>query len=208
MFRKYISYALYLPTLVLVLSLPMISTNAVAAGAEEAKQFVDEIGKKVIGVIDGSGSSSEKQSKLQSIFTENVDLDWMAQFVLGRAWQSATPEQQQSYKTYYKDYVLARYTSRFQDYTGAKYTITDAKSKEAGQFTVNMQIKAPEQSQKTLAGYRLREDSGQFKIIDIIIEGVSMITTQRSEFGAVLEQKGMDGLIEELKGKASAEKTE
>ena len=118
----------------------------------------------------------------------------------------ATQEQRDHYLQVYKDYLLARYTSNFADYTGSKYTITDAKDEGNGQFSVSMQIKAPKQSQDTLAGYRLRaNDNGQFKIIDIIIEGVSLITTQRSEFSSVVQQKGMDGLIQAIESKRQAE---
>lgn len=183
-------------------------TEAHAASAEDARQFVDSVGKRVLDIVNTSGGNEDqKQKQLQQMFAENVDIPWMGQFVLGRAWQPATPEQRDRYMQAYKQYLLARYTTNFADYTGAKYTITDVKNEEEGQFTVNMQIKALKQSQDTLAGYRLRMgENGQFKIIDIIIEGISLITTQRSEFSSVVQQKGIDGLIQAIEGKKQAEK--
>ena len=53
--------------------------------------------------------------------------------------------------------------------------------------------------QAILVDYRLRGDSGAFKIVDITVEGVSLLTTQRSEFNGIVERKGIDGLIEALK---------
>jgi len=187
----------------LIVAAMAVTTSAHAAGTDDARQFVDSVGKRVLAIVNASGGSEEqKQKQLQQMFTENVDMAWMGQFVLGHAWQQATLEQRDRYMQAYRDYLLARYTTNFADYTGAKYTITDVKSGEEGQVTVNMQIKAPTQSQDTLAGYRLRTaGNGQFKIIDIIIEGVSLITTQRSEFAAVVQQGGMDALISDLVNK-------
>jgi len=188
------------------LLLPVIAANAMAASADDARQFVDGVGKRVLDIVNGGAGKAEKQAQLQQMFAENVDIPWMGQFVLGHAWRQATPEQRDHYLQAYKQYLLARYTTNFADYTGAKYTITDVKSEEEGQFTVNMQIKAPNQSQDTLAGYRLLVgENGQFKIIDIIIEGVSLITTQRSEFASVFQQKSMDGLISAIEAKTKAE---
>jgi len=140
------------------------------------------------------------------MFVEHVDIPWMGQFVLGRAWQKAPPEQRDRYLQAYRAYLLAHYTSDFAEYTGAKYTITDIKSEEDGQFTVNMQINTSNQSQNTLAGYRLRSNNGQLKIIDIIVEGVSLITTERAEFADIAQQKGMDGLIQSIHDKTQTEK--
>jgi len=178
-----------------------------AAGGDDARQFVDGVGKHVLDVLNGNGSKDQKQAQLRQMFSDNVDMDWMGQFVMGRGWQQATPDQRSRYMQAYKQYLLARYTTNFADYTGSKYTITDVKDEGDGQFTVNMQIKtANQQQQDTLAGYRLRNaGNGQFKIVDIIIEGVSLITTQRSDFASVLQQKGVDGLISAVEAKTKAE---
>ncbi len=69
-----------------------------------------------------------------------------------------------------------------------------------------MQIKTPNQTENTKAGYRLRpEKSNGFKIVDIIVEGVSLVITQRSEFGSVIKQKGMDGLITTIENKITTD---
>jgi phospholipid transport system substrate-binding protein len=184
-----------------------IAPDARAATADDAKQFVDGVGKRVLGIVNGSGGEAQKQKELQQMFSDTVDIPWMGQFVLGHAWQQATEDQRNRYLQAYKQYLLARYTTNFADYTGAKYTITDAKPEEGGQFTVNMQINAPKQSQDTLAGYRLRPgEGGAFKITDIIIEGVSLITTQRSDFSSTVQSGGIDTLIKDLEAKAQTEK--
>jgi len=193
-------------TIITLLFAAFIANTAYAAGTDDARQFVDNVGKQVLAVVNSSDSADQKQIKLRNMFSQNVDIDWMAKFVLGHAWQQASEEQRTHYLQSYKEYLLTHYTTSFSDYTGSKYVITDTKNDEDGQITVNMQIKAAkDQQQETAAGYRLRNNNGQFKIVDIIVEGVSLITTERSEFSSVVQQKGMDGLISTLEQKTKSE---
>ncbi len=197
------------PLLILCLWLviPLSVNNAVAASAEDARQFVDNVGKQVLEIINGNEDEKQKQEQLRRMFSENVDIDWMGKFALGRAWNQATEAQKKRYLQAYRQYLLARYTANFADYAGSKYVITGAKSESEGQFTVAMQIKSPHQKeQETEAGYRVRDNgSGQFKITDIIIEGISLIITERADFGSVLQQKGLDALIGDIEAKAKTE---
>lgn len=183
----------------------LMSYAALADGPQDARQVVDGVGKQVLTIVNGGGAEVEKQQQLRQMFTDNVDIDWMAKFVLGRGWQHASEAQRTRYTQSYRQYLLARYTSNFADYAGSNYTITDARSEADGQYTVNMQVSAPRAGQQdTQAGYRLRQANGQFKIVDIIIEGVSLLATQRSEFASVQQQKGMDGLIAAIEAKTQA----
>lgn len=178
-----------------------------AASEGQARAYIDTVGSKVLGILNTNGMpEDEKQQKLRQMFSENVDMDWMGRFVLGRFWQQATPEQRQKYMEAYKKYLLARYTKNFSEYSGSKYKINDVRNDGEGHFIVAMDISTPvEQQQDIQAGYRLREGAGgQFRIADIIIEGVSLITTQRSEFASILQQRNMDALIGELENKAKS----
>lgn len=191
---------------VLLASLTSFVAGAMAASsADEAKNFVDDVGKKVLAVVDSKEGDAAKKQKLQGMFEQYVDIPWMGRFVLGHAWQEATADQRQQYLKAYRSYLLARYTTNFANYNGSQYTITGARDEGNGEFTVNMKIKTPQQSQDTLAGYRLASNNGQFKIHDIIIEGVSLITTQRSEFASVVSREGMAGLIKDIENKAQTE---
>lgn len=190
----------------MLVALPFAASNASAASADDARQHVDSVGKKVLEVVNGSAAEAQKQQQLRQLFTDNVDIDWMGRFVLGAAWSKATEDQRTRYLQAYREYLLARYTTNFADYAGSNYTITGAKNESEGQFTVSMQVKSPNASQQdTLAGYRVRAaDGGGLKIVDIIIEGVSLITTQRSEFASVVQKDGMDKLITQLQGKTQS----
>lgn len=193
-------------TFIMCFCLIIISNNASALTAQDARQFVDDIGNHALNVInDAAKDENQKHAKLRQMFSENVDIHWMGRFVLGTGWKQATEDQKKHYMQAYQQYMVAHYTANFSDYTGSKYNISDIKNEQDGEFTVAMQIKTSKELDDISAGYRLRTDNVGFKIVDIIIEGISLVVTQRSEFASLISQKGIDGLISSLEEKTKEE---
>ena len=184
-------------------------TSATAASASEARAYVDAVAKKALAVIEDKKLPKEKKkAKLQSLFSDNVDIPWVARFVTGRYWKQASPEQQKRYMEEYNRFVTANYAGRFADYSGGSYTLTRAEEAGDGEYTVTMEMKPQEGNQKVVVDYRLHTVGGALKIFDVAVEGVSLITTQRSEFAEVLGSGGMDELIRQMAsrtGQAGAE---
>ena len=129
-------------------------------------------------------------------------LDWIGRFVLGRAWASATPEQQQTYLANYRNFIAKNYTSKLNGYSGETYKIGDIREGTGGKYVVELEIVRPGDA-NVETQYTVRDDNGAYRITDIVVEGVSLITTQRSEFASVVSRKGLDFLIEQLGKKGS-----
>lgn len=194
--------------ILVIISLAAALHPAYAQEEQRAVAYVDEIGKQVLTVLNSAAPEEEKQKQFRQLFSDNVDIPWMGQFVLGRVWADANEDQRSRYLSAYRDYLLAKYTHNFTEYAGSNYRITGARKQADSQYMVNMQVESPNaNAQSTLAGYRVRIDHGQFKIIDIIIEGISLITTQRSEFTSAVQSGGIDQLISQLQQKTSNMKT-
>lgn len=180
-----------------------ISTTAFAANPDAAKAFVDTVAKQVIEVAKNeSADRASKQSKIEAIFTDKVDINYIAKFVLGKNWRTATPAQQQSYIAAYKPFILKNYASKLAKYSGQTYALKNAHADEDASV-VTMEIIDPN-GQNVMVDYRLKEAGNAFKIVDIAVEGVSLLNTQRSEFNGIVENKGIDGLIEALKKQVAA----
>jgi phospholipid transport system substrate-binding protein len=188
-----------------VMLLLTFKASALSDNAQNVRAFVDNLGKKVIAVIDSpSMNDSEKKKILQDMFSQNVDIKWMAKFVLGRGWNNATNEQRRRYMQAYQKYLVNNYTKRFSDYSGSQYKITDIRRQSNNQYIVVMNIKTNTQKKQEIqAGYWVRAQGGNFKISDIIIEGVSLIVTQREDFSSVLKRDGMEQLIKNIEAKSS-----
>lgn len=176
----------------------ILATPTWAATPEAATAFVDGFASKVLEIVRNENSArSEKQQKIEDLFSDKVDIDFIAKFVLGPSWRAATPQQQQDYIAAYKPFILKNYSGRLTKYSGQTYTLKGARSDGEAVY-VTMLIQDP-QGQTATLDYRLREVGGALKIVDINVEGVSLLNTQRSEFRSVVDSKGIDGLIDALK---------
>ena len=124
--------------------------------------------------------------------------------MLGRFWKQATDDQKSRYLQQYGGFITNHYASRFSDYSSGSFKITGTKDDGNNEFTISMQIQSGESGgNPVLVDYKIRKTDKNFRIFDIIVEGVSMITTQRSEFASVLSNNGMDYLITQLANKAT-----
>ena len=173
------------------------------AAVDDVKHFVEGLGNSVLEQAkDASKSEDEKKAQLKDLFFQNVDVDWIGQFVLGRFWRTATPEQQKNYLQNYRNFIAKNYTSKLNGYSGETYKIGEIRDEGDGKYTVQLEIVRPNQA-NVETQYSVRENNGAYKITDIVVEGVSLITTQRSEFASVVSRKGLDFLIEQLAKKGS-----
>ena len=182
----------------------MVSASvAQAAAPVAAKNFVDGVAKQVIEVAGNEGlAQSDKQAKIEAIFTDKVDINFIAKFVMGKNWRIASPQQQQDYVAAYKPFILKTYASKLARYSGQAYTLKNARA-DGDATVVTMEINDTD-GKKVLVDYRLKGDGDHFRIVDIAVEGVSLLTTQRSEFASIIENKGIDGLIDALKKQVAA----
>lgn len=200
----------------LAIALVLLSSPAFAAHAEDAapaaapaaekaavpsnsgpKQFVDGLSKKVFGIMnDEALDTDQKQKALAGIFNQYADSKWMAMFVAGKYGKQLTPAQKSRYLKSYHDYLVYNYVPRFQEYTGKDYEIL--RVQEKGQQTV-VQVKLKGGSGSDIrAEYLLRKGDGGYKVVDLSGEGVSLITTQRSDFGGLIGSKGWDYFLDKL----------
>lgn len=200
MLRKFACFAV---TLLMVAGLHYSATAATSA--EEAKAFTSKIGEKVLSVMnDDTQSNPQKLAQLEALFVDVVDVDWVGRFVLGRHWRSATEAQKTAYLPAYRDFLIKHYTSRFTEYSGETFTIEQAEMRREGEFRVRMNIQRPRGQEPVIVDYMLREKDDEFKVFDIVVEGVSLINTQRSEFTSAVERQGLDSLIDALQRKTAS----
>lgn len=171
---------------------------------EQVRSYIDTVGKDALAIISSGDAKEKKQAKLESLFEKTVDIPWVGKFALGRYWRTATDEQKKKYIKEYGDFLTSHYAGRFAEFSGGSYTITGATDDGEGEYTVNMQMRAADNKPPVEVAYRVHETNGQLRVFDVIVEGVSMITTQRSEFSSVVANKSLDYLIEKMASKTLA----
>lgn len=185
-----------------MLSCTIQSSHAYQNGAEQARDFIASLGDQVIAVVtDSNISQQEKEKKLNELFSQSVDIDWIAKFVTGRYWRELQISERDDYFDTYRKFLINSYVSKFTSYTGQKMEIERVFEEARNEYMVETSINEKEGNSYRVS-YRIRLGAnGNFSIYDIIAEGVSLITTQRSEFGSILAREGMPSLIAKLKQK-------
>jgi phospholipid transport system substrate-binding protein len=182
------------------------ATHATQHATEKAhtpeQAFVYQVAAEVLQVVRSNGSEASAKKALESVFTTYVDIEWVGQFVLGRHWRTANPDQKQRFITAYRSFMVGGYTRRLREYSGDDYTVSSPRALGEGRSALTMQVKRP-QGAPVVIDYKIRTDGATYKIYDLVVEGISLITTQRSEFDSVVNRKGLDFLIQALAKKAA-----
>jgi phospholipid transport system substrate-binding protein len=177
-----------------------------AAAAEEVvRRLVDQVWQ----LLAERGVEQVDNQDLHSVLDEGTDLSLLGRLVLGRYWRQANPRQRTEYLRLFRRYMLQTFIQRLRQYAGADLGQPGARfqiiaSRPVGERDVLVQSRvAPPTSQPLRVDWRLRERPGEPVIIDLIVEGISLLVTQRSEFAAVLERSGVDGLLAELRARVA-----
>lgn len=189
---------------VLAALLMFINPAAAEIDAAGAETFVKEVTAEGIeDIINANIPQAEKDQRFAKLFNRALDLDFIGQFVLGRNWRTATPAQRQEFIKVYRQLNVSTWSKRFDEFKGKDFIFKGTSpSNSAGQVFVNSVVPM-DQGEPAKVVWRVREKNGQYKVVDIIIENVSLAITARNEYTAFIKNNpgGVDALIANLKTK-------
>lgn len=174
-----------------------------ALGAEPAIEFVKSLTDNIItNVLESKDSREEKMALFKKEFQNALDLKAIGQFVSGVYWKRATTAEREAFITAFMDFTTKTWADRFDMYEGQKIVFTGVRSAGRGQLYVDSQI---QNNPPVEVIWRLREKGNDYKIIDIIVEGVSMAMSYRNEYTAFLQKNGgkLSVLTKELEDKSA-----
>jgi phospholipid transport system substrate-binding protein len=190
----------------LILSWSPMALSAAVIEPGQASAFIEKLGKEVIGTLAQTGVDRKtRKERLQYLLDKSFAIDAIAKFVLGRHWRSTSESQRQRYLAVFEQLIVKSYTLRFENYAGESFRVKGERADGKKGRVVETEI-VRRAGPPVVVQWRVRKGSGSLKIVDVMIEGVSMVITQRSEFNAVIRRKGrgIDGLISELERKVSS----
>jgi phospholipid transport system substrate-binding protein len=190
MTRRFLLTALSL----LLASAPM--PVALSADATDASVFMNALWNRAVTVLAKKVPPAERLARFRQLFQADFDGLAIARFVLGRYWRSASDEERQEFLGLFEDYVVYVYGTRLSDFSGETFRIRSSRTDGDGTI-VSTDVFTPGANAPIKVDWRLIPENGGFKITDIIIEGISLMVTQRSEFASVIQRHGgqMGGLL-------------
>ena len=183
-------------------SLLFFSDVSADSNAEESKSFVEKLGEEVIKkVSDEKLSDSQRRSNFRYLYLNAFDNFYISRFVLGRYWKRIDNSVKEEFVKTFNDYIVSTYAPKFKGWQG-EFKAVDALI-EKNFYNVKMNVINKDGPVLKLIWKIYLDKNKNFKILDVNIDGVSMLVTQRAEFMSVIKNNpnGVVGLIEAMKKK-------
>jgi len=189
----------------LVLALSFCAA-ALPARAEQAtgqapKSVVDELTNKTLDILRKKDTSAdEKRHQIEQIVYQYVDFKVLSRLVLARNWRKFSKPQQDEFMQEFKQHLSMTYGKNIENYHNEGVEIFGDRQEPGGDWTVQTNI-VRGGSEKFRVDYRLREENDEWKVIDIVIEGVSLVANFRSQFQDIVSSGGPEKLLKLLREK-------
>jgi phospholipid transport system substrate-binding protein len=182
--------------ILMVLFIPLMPAQA--ASEAEARALVGRLEQEGVAMASSGLSMAEKQRRFHILLRSSFDLPSVARFILGRNWQTAPPDQRNEFVQLFEDITADIWVPRFRDYGGEHLQIAEVQPTGDG-YLVETALLSRTRPQRRIA-WRLRDTAQGLKVVDIVVDGVSMAVTHRSEYASVLRQTGnLAGLLDRMR---------
>jgi phospholipid transport system substrate-binding protein len=186
--RNYIKN--FISTIVPLFILIQISNSSNHIPEED---FVKTFSDNAISILSNTViSEQEKSEEFTSIVMNSIDLNLISKFVLSKTWKNATDDQKKRYLKAFKTYFINSYANKLNQYSGEKVKITGSEVK--GKYTIvdSIIVREGTDTLQINLKWRILNRDGDIKIIDLNIEGISLIIAQREEFQSFLANNDSD----------------
>ena len=171
---------------------------------EQSKYFVENLGKQVVEKVSNINlTESERIVNFRNLYLDAFDNYYISRFVLGRYWKRLDSNMRKQFVESFNDYIVFTYAPKFKGWEGT-FKATDSLL-ENNYYNVKMDVLNKDGPTLQFMWKIYLDKNKNFKILDVNIDGVSMLVTQRAEFMSVIKNnpKGVIGLIEAMEKKTS-----
>jgi phospholipid transport system substrate-binding protein len=150
-----------------------------------------------------NGNSSKLNDLIETRILPQFDMSKMTRLAVGKNWRQATQDQQKQLIKEFQTLLVRSYSAAYSAYRHVKVDVKPLKAIDGEDVTVKTQILLPGGAPPVAVDYAMNVTPDGWKVYNVVVEGVSLVTTYRTEFGAQIEQGGIDGLIRNLQERNS-----
>jgi phospholipid transport system substrate-binding protein len=167
------------------------------------QETVENSAKRMLQELDANrqmykNDSAKLDALVANVLLPNFDTEYAARLVLGQTWRTATPEQRKRFVDAFYHSLLRNYGAALVDFTADRFVILPYKG-DPNDTTATVRTEVKRSSgDKVPVNFSLRKVDGVWKAWDVVIEGISYVKSFRTDFGAEIQQKGLDEVINRL----------
>jgi phospholipid transport system substrate-binding protein len=183
------------------------SVGAAESLEVRAETFIASLTENAVQALTVEGASrTERVRRFRRLFNDHFAVRGIAKWILGRYWRRASDRERGEYLTLFEDMIVVSYVDRFANYTGETLAITKTVALDDGNAMVFSEIARPAGGPPVRVDWRVATEDGRLRVVDVVVEGTSMSTTLRSDFGSIIRRQGgkVAGLIEVLRAKTKS----
>jgi phospholipid transport system substrate-binding protein len=174
--------------------------RAHALTVAQANALVAAISADLDRLMNSGRSGAQLYGQFERILAQYADMSAVAASVLGPPWRGASSAQRTAYVAAFQGYLARKYGRQFGDFRNAEIHATGAR--DAGRAGILVKTAVVRPGRETVAvDWQISDRGGSAKAVNLVVEGVSMLATERAEVGAMLDANGgsLDGLIADMK---------
>jgi phospholipid transport system substrate-binding protein len=183
----------------------------VAVDASGPSQLIESSANVILSGIDAHRAEFRKDptglyALVENTLLPNFDTPYAAQLVLGQHWRNATAEQRKRFVEAFYRSLLYTYGDAMIDFTQDRLKVFPTKvAPEDTKATVRTEIKRSNGT-KVAVNYSMRKVNNAWKAWDVVIDGISYVRSYREDYGAQVQQQGLDAVIAQLEARAASAK--
>ena len=173
-----------------------------------AKKFIEKLAREaLISLTKSELTITERRELFRDIMRRYFAFKVIAKWVLGRYWNRSTDKEKSEYLKLFEKLMVITYADRFQTYSGEKLLVLKTETRGKNDILVHTLLERPGDQESIAVTWRLRAVKKSYKIIDVMVEGLSMGITQQKEFSSVIRKNNnkIEGLLSELRKRINAE---
>jgi phospholipid transport system substrate-binding protein len=195
-----------LATIVVLIAGGLTVAAETAAGGEPQlgpSELVENAARSMLKDLDADRAAYRKDpSKVGALVEKyllpHFDIQYSARMVLGKHWRDATPEQRERFADAFYHTLVDNYGSALAEFTSDRLKVFPTKIEaDADRATVRTEV-TRDNGDHVPVSYSLRKTDDGWKAWDVVIEGISYVKSFREDFGAAIDQQGLDAVIERI----------
>ncbi|NQW00469.1 MAG: ABC transporter substrate-binding protein [Rhodospirillales bacterium] len=167
-----------------------------------ARTFIEHLADDALVSLTQSGlETDQRRERFRQLMHQYFAFNVIAKWVLGRYWRRASDPQRKEYLALFEKLMVITYADRFEKYAGEKLKIQKTEVRAEKDALVHSVLQRPDGQKAVAVVWRVRPKDDSYKVVDVMVEGLSMGITQQKEFSSVIRQHDnkVEGLLDELR---------
>jgi phospholipid transport system substrate-binding protein len=181
------------------LTAPIAPAQAAVVANQDAGTFVSSLAGEAFGVLK-TGNKTAVRTKFREVLSQHFAIDAIGDRLIRRWLTQITPAQKAAYKAAFPNYIIGTYSDNLYDYANATLKVVRTTPAGTG-FNVTTQVQKPGAQPITIV-WSVGKLGDSFKVTNATVAGINLAVTQGQDFDAVVQRKGIDGLIAMMKARS------